>query len=407
MRKNKFSDILFGLLLFGFLVSNLTGCGGTPTPASAPAYPPSTARQTENDQETHEEVASQETEELQTEQEYGDETGTESDIVIPGAIEVYESDTEVPETETNADNNNAYTAETDDEFVIGTDISSIKSVCGILAPVETDIAACHWDSFGEHPYDVVYDYGEEYQAYVDACDWSLVFDADYYMSTFPMLALQFHYDKDELLFHFQTVGIHEGRQGCADFNVCAYAYNTSAGLIDAFHANYEGYYLYYMLNYDTEKNVNTVTTDVKDHLLTLYDFHPTAMQTAELNAVSADREEIGVDGLWMNSEICAIAGYRAYINAHDGYNAHDWAEENMDLLTSYCRTAGLTRSFSENTVTTYARNVMGKVEEPNYYASQSHYDAMVSPKYNYIGVSNMCNGESYSSQFDFFLDTMN
>lgn len=32
---------------------------------------------------------------------------------------------------------------------------------------------------------------------------------------------------------------------------------------------------------------------------------------------------------------------------------------------------------------------------------------MTNPKYNYIGVSNMCNGEHSSSQFDFFMDTMN
>ncbi|MCM1101704.1 MAG: hypothetical protein NC398_10000 [Acetatifactor muris] len=407
MRKNKFSDILFGLLLFGFLVSNLTGCGNTPTQASAPAYTPSTARQTENDQETHEEVASQETEELQTEQEYGDETGAETDIVFPGGIEIYESETEVPETETNADNNNAYTSETDDGFVVGSDIASIKSVCGILAPVETDIAACHWDSFGEHPYDVVYDYGEEYMAYVDACDWSLVFDADYYMDTFPMLALQFHYDEEELLFHFQTVGIHEGRQGNADFNVYCYGKNTDNDLISAFGTSYEGYYLYYMLNYDTEKDVNTVTTEDMDKVLTMYKFHPTAMQTAELNAVGADREEIGVNGLKMNSEICAIANYRAYINAHDGYSRHDWAKANLELMNEYCRTAGFDQFFAENTVTTYARNVLGKVNEPNYYNSESHYNAMVNPKYNYIGVSNMCNGETYSSQFDFFMDTMN
>ena len=353
MRKNKFSDILFGLLLFGFLVSNLAGCGNTPTQASAPAYTPSTAQQTETDQGTHEEVASQETEELQTEQEYGAETDAETDIVLPGEIIVEEvPDEEVPETETSVETPDAYTAET--EFTVGMDISSIKSICGIQAPVETDIAACHWNSYGEHPYDVVYDYGEEYQAYVDACDWSLVFDADYYMSAFPMLALQFHYDEEELLFHFQTVGIHEGRQGSADFNVYCYGKNTDSDLISAFGTNYEGYYLYYMLNYDAEKNVNTVTTENMDKVRTMYKFHPTAMQTAELNAVGADRNEIGVGNLKMNSEICALAGYRAYINAHDGYDAHDWAKSNRELLCSYTETAGYTSAYAENTITVHA-----------------------------------------------------
>lgn len=431
MRKNKISNILFGLLLIGFLGYNLTGCGSTPT--SAPNHTSSASRQTETSQETEEDQAAQEyedetdsesdaaflegfigenssgmeTEEDQAAQEYEDETDSESDIVLPGDIEVYVSDKEVSETETNADNNNAYTAAADNDFVVSADIASIKSVCGILAPVETDIAACHWDSFGEHPYDVVYDYGEEYMAYVDACDWSLVFDADYYISTFPMLALQFHYDEDELLFHFQTVGIHEGRQGSEGFNVYCYGKNTDNDLISAFGTNYEGYYLYYMLNYDAEKDINTVTTENMDKVLTMYKFHPTAMQTAELDAVCADRKEIGVDGLTMYSEICALAGYRAYINAHDGYKAHDWAKANVSLLENYTEMMGFTKFFAENTVTTYARNVAGKINEPNYYASEGHYKAMVNPRYDYIGVSNMCNGEDSSSQFDFFCDIEN
>ena len=32
-------------------------------------------------------------------------------------------------------------------------------------------------------------------------------------------ALQYHGDDEKLLDHFQTVGVHEGRQGCASFNV--------------------------------------------------------------------------------------------------------------------------------------------------------------------------------------------
>lgn len=53
---------------------------------------------------------------------------------------------------------------------------------------------------------------------LNACDWSLVFDADYYKKAFPMLAVQYHQDNALLLEHFQTVGIHEGRQGSANFN---------------------------------------------------------------------------------------------------------------------------------------------------------------------------------------------
>ena len=41
-------------------------------------------------------------------------------------------------------------------------------------------------------------------------------------------------DKALLLQHFQTVGIHEGRQGCEGFNVAAYQKNCDAKLREAF-----------------------------------------------------------------------------------------------------------------------------------------------------------------------------
>lgn len=85
-----------------------------------------------------------------------------------------------------------------------------------------------------NPYDVIYDYGKDYDAFTAACDWSLEFDADYYMSTFPTLALQYHNDKNLLLKHFQTVGIHEGRQGKESFNVGAYKGNCSSEVSKAF-----------------------------------------------------------------------------------------------------------------------------------------------------------------------------
>lgn len=285
-------------------------------------------------------------------------------------------------------------------------LEAIRSVCGLVAPVETSVTACHWDSYGEHPYDVVYDFGEDYMAYVNACDWSMVFDAEYYMSQFPMLALQYHYDERELLFHFQTVGVREGRQGSKSFNVCAYAMNGDQDIHAAFGSDYEGYYLYYMLNYDTEKDVNTVTYSDASMIRNQYAFRPTALQTSEVEAVNKDRNDINVNELSMVSETCAFANYRAYLNAHDGWEAHDWAIEKGDLFDQYMLEMG-GAACAENTVTFESSGRYGETTEHYYYKSKDHYEAMVSQKYNYIGVSNICNGERSSSQFDYFIDDIN
>ncbi|MDE6732569.1 MAG: hypothetical protein K2J77_06810 [Oscillospiraceae bacterium] len=64
--------------------------------------------------------------------------------------------------------------------------SAIKQICGLKSKVETDIGACIVDTYSDHnPYDVAYDYGKDYDAFVGACDWSLVFDADFYAESFP------------------------------------------------------------------------------------------------------------------------------------------------------------------------------------------------------------------------------
>ena len=380
MRKNKLSDIIFGLLLLAFVFTCLNGCGSNLDNSQA-AYVPA---QTSTPVVTEQAVEPQEIQDQTVET-------IESDIEPESENAIWETDTETY----------AYTEEID-----MASLEAIKSVCGLTAPVEEDVLKCHWDAYGEHPYDVVYDYGEEYQKYVDACDWSLVFDAEYYMSEFPMLALQFHYDENELLFHFQTVGIHEGRQGCKDFNVCAYAMNGDSEIHSTFRSDYEGYYLYYMLNYDTEKNVNTTTHSDMSKIRTMYKFHPTALQMAEFKAVNADRKEVNVDTVEMYSEQCAFASYRAYLNAHDGWEAHSWAIENNDLFKKYCIAMGA-NYMAENTVTFGGPRALGQTCEGHYYKSKSHYEAMVSADYHYIGVSNVCNGKESSSQFDFFIDNIN
>lgn len=79
-------------------------------------------------------------------------------------------------------------------------VSDIKAICGLKSKVETSVDACIVNTLTDHnPYDVAYDYGKNYDAFVSACDWSLVFDADFYAESFPLLAMQYHNDKKLLL----------------------------------------------------------------------------------------------------------------------------------------------------------------------------------------------------------------
>ena len=117
---------------------------------------------------------------------------------------------------------------------VGPGLEDIAQLMGLEAEVETRLFACVVDvDEGENPYDVTWDYGELYDAFVQEVDWDLVFDGDYYIRTFPALAHLYHKDKALLLRHFQTVGIHEGRQGCEDFNVAAHQKNCDAKIREA------------------------------------------------------------------------------------------------------------------------------------------------------------------------------
>lgn len=55
----------------------------------------------------------------------------------------------------------------------------------------------------------------------------------------------------------------------------------------------------------------------------------------------------------------------AYLNAHDGYKAQDWAYDNLDLMIDYTHIIGGTR-FAENTVTWHCSSTAGEVTEHYY-----------------------------------------
>lgn len=275
---------------------------------------------------------------------------------------------------------------------MGPGLQDIAQLIGLKADVETYSHKCAVDvDEGENPYDVTWDYGKLYDAFVQEVDWDLLFDGDYYIQTFPVLAHLYHKDKDLLLRHFQTVGIHEGRQGCEGFNVAAYQKNCDAKVRNAFGDNYECYYFYYAMNQKTQKGVPATGNEKKQ-----LSQRPTMMQQTELKNINKYRAEVGAAPLEFDSELAALACYRAYIDALEDWDAHDWidAPENQDEAYGLWDLLAMD-AWGENTVHGYPSNKRYSFKQGpavpwyiNYRNSQSHYEAMIDTKFHYVGSAN-------------------
>ena len=294
----------------------------------------------------------------------------------------------------NSSNSSSASSEskTEEKLRVGSGLEDIAQLIGMKAEVEKHRRDCVVDvDEGENPYDVIWDYGELYDAFVQEVDWNLLFDGDYYIRNFPALAHLYHKDKALLLQHFQTVGIHEGRQGCEDFNVAAYQKNCDAKIREAFGDSYECYYFYYAMNQKTQKGIVTTGSE-KKQLTTKF----TYMQQAELDRINQYRAEVGVAPLEYDAELSALACYRAYVDALEDWDAHDWLEaaEKQDEINGMIE---MIRAdlWGENTVHGYPRTKeYALLQGPstawyiNYRYSQDHYDAMVAKKYHYVGSAN-------------------
>ena len=273
-------------------------------------------------------------------------------------------------------------------------LEAISQIKGLKAKCESDIKLCLVDTVkSENPYDVVYDYGETYDELVENADWSLVFDAEYYKKTFPMLAMLYHNDDDLLLKHFQTVGVHEGRQGSESFNVGAYLMNCDKSVYAAFNddnKNYECYYFYYMYNYDKEKSVDVANKPNGEKLRKQYKHVMTALQKSELEMSNKYRRAAGSEDIKGDSELDAIANYRAYINQVEGWVAHEWAQKNDSTVRGWKSRNG-SSSYGENEVEG-AQKSIGIVCAEMYYKSPEHKEILLANKYKYVGMSNTYTG---------------
>lgn len=282
-------------------------------------------------------------------------------------------------------------------------VDAISKVCGLKSRVETSIEACIVDiENAANPYDVAYDYGKDFEAYIAACDWSLVFDPAFYAKEFPLLAVQYHNDAALLLRHFQTVGIQEGRQGNSSFNVGVYKANCDKAVSKAFGDEYEGYYFYYMLNHASEKSVNAKPNSSSKTQQTAV---MTALQASELKGINEWRKAVGSAPIEFNSELSALAGYRTWTNAYYDYRGHDWLHEgdNSSKMMDYGLTIGWYDAFSENTCQRCAKDLYGSSHLDCYRGSKAHYEAAISASYDYLGTSNCYAAAGHTGQLDLFL----
>lgn len=306
--------------------------------------------------------------------------------------------TDVHSENTGSKNDNAQDADRDDEidyvrFMTDADYAdrciaeNLAKIAGLKSKPEQSNSACVVDMReSETAYDVSWDYGDEYEYRISLYDWEEVFDADYYMEQFPMLALQYHYDEDQLLRHFQTVGIHEGRQGCKDFNVGAYmdwCEENRDYVVGLFDGDYALYYMFYMGSFGDQPE-----TFPADKHPVQYKAILTLAQQKELDGINHYRKKVGADPLVFDPEMAAFANYRSWMNQEKEYVGHVWIDipENSDIIDLYfdATSADL---ISENTIETSTLNVNDWYI--SYAKSEPHYEAMINGDFEYVGSSNL------------------
>lgn len=344
----------------------LTGCGSAP----ADDYVPATSTTPIVTLEPVEEVEDPVTE---SEEPVQSEDPTQSETPDTGSGTVG-SDDPAPSS------GSEYHRPTEEERRLGK-MQMFLDYCSTQATVETSRNACVVDvRTAENPYDVVWDYGQKYDRIVSSTDWSMVFDADYYMEQFPMLAYQYHYDEALLLRHFQTVGVHEGRQGSADFNVADYM-SKCGDDVRAFYGDCYAAYYFHWMNIETDRGIDVSGKNQPKQMVAVL----TAMQAYEFQQINDLRGTLGVEPLVFDSELAAMGNFRAWVDAEEDWPMHEWLhahrQDAYDMLASFGST-----SAGENTVKSYS--AFPKNWYDCYYNSKPHYDAMVSSANAYVGCSN-------------------
>lgn len=242
---------------------------------------------------------------------------------------------------------------------------------------------------------------------VDGIDYSVVFDADYYYSTYSDLASAFGNDTMKLFNHFINAGIYEGRQACESFNPTAYKANYP-DLANAFGDNMQLYYMHYITNGKSEGRVGTLINDSNDtgYVIDGVDysvvFDPDYYYNTYLDIANA----IGYD----NSSL-----FQHFINAgiHEGRQAC----ESFNPAAYKTNYPDLANAFGDNMKSYYTHYIMsgkseGRVGTPinnsstNYVVDNIDYSVVFNADFYYNCYPDIANaiGNNPSSLFEHFIN---
>ncbi|MBQ0042579.1 MAG: hypothetical protein KBS85_04540 [Lachnospiraceae bacterium] len=256
----------------------------------------------------------------------------------------------------------------------------------------SDLVSVYNQYVDDSTYDVnpyVYHYIVEY---IDITYGDKLFDYDFYCETYPMLAVLFQYDEDALKQHFYSVGMFEGRQGIATFNVDNYTSDSD---------DFGTYYIQYVTTSDSSKSYSKTSSDV--YQIRLYDvgFENYIADVVKDHESSTYLEDLASP--YIQGELNALASDRIRYQLGD-YVAygHDLTTEFFTVYKNGLTTIGLTKTqlkkTAENIYVSPANNLTmlndRRSQEMNntmtrWRTCDSHYKAAINAKYLYVAQSHI------------------
>lgn len=225
--------------------------------------------------------------------------------------------------------------------------------------------------------------------YIDIMYGDKLFNYDFYCEKYPMLASLYEFDEEALKQHFYSVGMFEGRQGIATFNVDNYTSATD---------DLAMYYIEYALSSDDE----TYEKTSKDaYQIRLYDLGFDAYVADVTPDHNSDTFVTDLATPYIQGELNALASERVRFQLGDFESyGHDRMSDFFFNNENGITVAGIDNALngaSENIAVAGENNYLSAMND---YSSQrfmdsmyswrmcdSHYTAATSSQYIYVGQS--------------------
>jgi len=238
-------------------------------------------------------------------------------------------------------------------------------------------------TYDVNPY--IYHYIVEY---IDITYGDKLFDYDFYCDKYPMLADLYEYDEDALKQHFYSIGMFEGRQGIATFNVDNYTTATD---------DLASYYIQYVTTSDASNSYKKTSKDT--YQMRLYDvgFEAYVLNVEEDHESKTFRKDLADP--YVQGELNALASDRIRFQLGD-YEAHGHDRMNDYFKSDECALHDIGLKISDFTkagenIFSQNANNSTKLSDPlsqelsdtmiTWRKCQSHYDAATSADYIYVG----------------------